>query len=874
MSRQIYTYTDLRKLPQSPAFAALKKYPFITVSADMKKQLAESRQFRGAVPHVTIFRSILRAIDEGWGTDQRKFAQLTVLSAFLRRKAAESRDDQPTANWLLGCQRNVTLLHSAITLLEQAQLKPDDLVTNGERNLELLAEAWKDLIERDGSIRRSHQRFSLLTTRAMWEPVLNRAFHMENAQAVSTIVLHGFYYFTPIQEHLMRLLEQSGFQLIFLIPYDERYPFVYELWDRAYSERYGYPPKAEWHIAKSDASDPYGEIFQGRPAEIKNNLQVKEYASPIEFVNAVQKIREDGYTLYSADPNGANKLLRDFYPESYGERRALSYPIGQFIANLNQLWDETKQAVILDEEHLIECFASGWLARDGVSGREYLKDLVDILPFFERCRTIPEWEGRVARLEELRGEMAEAFVQETAPDERIARWQRVLGEPLGDFGPFGVPEERLRVILALIRQLLEMAQRLFPKDQPLSVQEHIRKLDAVLKTTEMSDELYEEERELVRDIFERFGSGEGLETRCHPADISGALNLYFTGHFDDGEIQPDRPVLVSPLYLADSACIGEKGKVHLCLCDVSRLPGKDKQYIWPLHSRAVQAIREKTKNPLLDNLVLIMESRALLSRYFLYSALKNPSVQLSWVSRMDDKPLGASSYLQLLCGSAGIPIAPPARQAITYNMAAKAEIAKEKFAPYEKEKMPMYTVKEARMDYAACPMRYLLGYVLEERPRYRSRFQQTFALGALIKALHDAAELDGRTEDEVYRQVIELFPNLRRVEKRQIYDWLRYNGFGEEEQELREGVTTCGKYDYTDRRLLVHYPDEGERSTVRSLFGKLYTPDGRSGMSDAPDKKRLISCNLCPHADDCKNAEYPIDQESAYEQYEAEPILD
>ena len=182
---------------------------------------------------------------------------------------------------------------------------------------------------------------------------------------------------------------------------------------------------------------------------------------------------------------------------------------------------------------------------------------------------------------------------------------------------------------------------------------------------------------------------------------------------------------------------------------------RSKQYIWPLHSRAVQAIREKTKNPLLDNLVLIMESRALLSRYFLYSALKNPSVQLSWVSRMDDKPLGASSYLQLLCGSAGIPIAPPARQAITYNMAAKAEIAKEKFAPYEKEKMPMYTVKEARMDYAACPMRYLLGYVLEERPRYRSRFQQTFALGALIKALHDAAELDGRTEDEVYRQVID-----------------------------------------------------------------------------------------------------------------------
>ena len=874
MSRPIYTYADLRKLPQNPAFATLKKYPMITVSADMKKQLTESRQFRGMVPHVTIFRSILHAIDEGWGTDQRKFAQLTILSAFLRRKLAENQNNQQTANWLLGCQRNIKLLHSAIMLLEQAQLKPDDLVTNGERNLELLVEAWEDLSMRDGSIRRSHERFAPLTTRAMWEPVLNRAFHMESAHAVSTIVLHGFYYFTPIQEHLMRLLEQAGFQLIFLIPYDERYPFVYELWDRTYGEGYGYPPKAQWHISKSDADDPYGEIFEGRPAEIRNDLQVKEYASTIEFVNAVQKIREDGYTLYSADPNGANELLKDFYPESYGERRALSYPIGQFIGNLNRLWDETKQAVILDKEHLIECFASGWLAKDGVSGREYLKDLVDILPFFERCRTVPEWEQRIARLEEIQGDIADAFAQETDPDERIARWQRTLGDPLGDFGPFAVPAERLKIILALIRQLLEMAQRLFPKNQPLSVQEYISKLDAVLKSSEMSDELYEEERELVRDIFERFGSGEGFETQCHPADVSGALNLYFTGHFDDGEIQPDRPVLVNPLYLADSASIKEKGKVHICLCDVSRLPGKDKQYIWPLHGKAVQRIREKANHLLLENLVLVMESRALLSRYFLYSALKNPSVQLSWVSRMDDKPLGASSYLQLLCNITGTPIIPPARRAITYNTAAKAKTGEEKFAPYEKEKMPMYTIKEARMDYAVCPMRYLLGYVLEEHPKYRTRFQQTYTLGAFIAALHDAAELDGRTVDEVYQQVIGLFPNLRRVEKRQIYDWLRHNGFSEEEQELRDGVTTCGKYDYTDRRLLIHYPDEGERSTARSLFGKLYTPDGRNGISGDPDRKHLISCNLCPHIDDCKNAEYPADQESVYEQHEAEPILD
>lgn len=872
MSRPIYTYTDLRRLPQNPDFKSLRKFPIITVSSDMKKQLAESRHFRGIVPHVTIFRNILQAIDEGWGTDQRKFAQLTMLSEFLRRKLAENQHDPKKANWLTGCQRNVTLLHSAIMLLEQAQMQPDDLVTNGDRNLELMAEAWKNLLARDGSIRRTHDRFSGLTIRAMWEPILNRAFRMENAHAITTIVLHGFYYFTPIQEHLMRLLELAGFQLVFLIPYDERYPFVYELWDRTYRERYGYPPKAQWHMEKSDTIDPYGEIFEGRPATIQNKLQVNEYASTIEFVEAVQKIRDAGYTLYSADPNSANELLKDFYPESYGERRALSYPIGQFVSNLNQLWDETRQAVVLDEDHLIECFASGWLAKDGISGREHLRDLMDILPFFERCRTVPEWECRIASLEDIYRDVVGAFEQELDPDERIARWQKVIGNPLADFSPFAIPAERLEIVLLLIRQLLEMAQKLFPRNQPCSIQEHIRKLDEVLKSSEMSNELYEEERELVREIFEQFGASDGFETKYYPADFSGALNLYLSGHFDDGEIQPDRAALINPLYLADSSCIGEKSKVHICLCDVGRMPGKDKQYIWPLYSDAIQASKAKSGNPLIGNLLLIMESRVLLSRYFLYSALKNQSVQLSWVSRMDDKPLEASSYLRLLCNSTETPITPPARRAITYNTAANAKIGDEKFLPYEKEKMPIHTVKEARMDYAVCPMRYLLGYVLDEHPKYRSRFQQTYTVGALIATLGDVAELDGQTEDEVYQRVITLFPNLRRVEKRQIYDWLRYNKFGEDDQALKEDVTTRGEYDYTDRRILVHYPDESERSAAMALFSKLYTPDGRTGMDI--DHTPTMKCNLCPHIDECKNAVYPVDQESAYEPYESKQILE
>ena len=151
----------------------------------------------------------------------------------------------------------------------------------------------------------------------------------------------------------MRLLEQSGFKLIFLIPYDERYPYVYEIWDETYSVERGYAPKSEWHIEKSTESDPYGEIFEGRKAEIQNKLILKEYASIMEFVDDVKHIKEKGFSLYSADFKSANQILKDYFPEAYGDRKILSYPIGLFINTLNRMWDDDLQTIAIDEDNLI-----------------------------------------------------------------------------------------------------------------------------------------------------------------------------------------------------------------------------------------------------------------------------------------------------------------------------------------------------------------------------------------------------------------------------------------------------------------------------------------------------------------------------------------
>ena len=98
----------------------------------------------------------------------------------------------------------------------------------------------------------------------------------------------------------------------------------------------------------------------------------------MEFVRDMKRVRDQGFFLYSAAAGTANEILRDFYPEEYGDRKLLSYPVGQFVSLLNQMWDENRQEILLDGDCLMECFASGWLTVDGEAARQYMKDLADL----------------------------------------------------------------------------------------------------------------------------------------------------------------------------------------------------------------------------------------------------------------------------------------------------------------------------------------------------------------------------------------------------------------------------------------------------------------------------------------------------------------
>lgn len=857
--REIYTYENLADLKDSRMFEKIRRFPQITVSADLRKSLKgtyaadrmEGLFSQNSEVCAADFGWLASKIDPDWGSSQSRFHGMILLSELIRKKMEQ--EDERQKNWLTGILRNMDSLYRAAMLLEQSGAVPEDLPEKKDRNLQLFSEAWEMLRKKDPSFLQFRRRMEELKNRAAWMPVLCETFEKTEFQGIHTLVFHGFYNITSYQERIMCLLEQAGFQLIFLIPYDARYPFVYEIWKETYSEKHGYPPQQEWHMEIAREENPWAEVFEGRQGPLPNQVELWEYASVMEFVNAVKKASDEGYTVYSPDTKTVDSILKEYYPEAYGDRKLLSYPIGQFLYTLSQMWEDDVQEVALSPDDLMKCVSSGWLSADGESGREYLKDLKKVLPFFKGCRTRAEWKARIGEMRRIQKEVLPVFDREKDLDASISRWQKSLENPLSMFGCFSLTEERLEMVLVLMEEVLSMADELFEGGETILAGEYLQRLDHILRTHPVSAELYEEERSIVEEIFEELGKPCSFHERCHPSDIRNAFRLFFNGSLEDGEIRREHPGMVSPLYSIDGAPVKQGGKVHVCLCSESALPGKKEAYTWPLSGALIRSCYEKSGNEFLENLLQVNEQKPLCGRYFLYSALKNRQVQLSWVSVMGEKDQAPSAYLKLLHEGANIPIQKPETFESQVRKAMRmATPAESRILPYDKEQMPHETPKEARMDYSLCPMRYVLGYVADEFPWYQTEFQQTYAVNGLVWAVEglwkkQGQKVSGETE-EICRQVLKLFPGMRKMEKRQISDFGSY----EKKEDLDySGKTRCGERYYTDERLKVYFPEPKSRKAAEDAFLKLCTPDGRQGMDLSRGPKKAEICRYCPQAESC-----------------------
>ena len=68
----------------------------------------------------------------------------------------------------------------------------------------------------------------------------------------------------------------------------------------------------------------------------------KERLKEGELLQPNETLRNMSKQYYATNNSYINDILKTYYPEQFGEKNFLSYPIGQFILSIYNMWDSKK----------------------------------------------------------------------------------------------------------------------------------------------------------------------------------------------------------------------------------------------------------------------------------------------------------------------------------------------------------------------------------------------------------------------------------------------------------------------------------------------------------------------------------------------------
>jgi len=857
MNRQVLTYTDLEDICSCEFYDDIKGLPQITVTTDMQKAIHwyprsnhGKRLFYGAVKD---FGKFAETIYPDWKTPESLFRQSVIVSSILRRKVRESKNDNER-NYFRGVKRNCAMIVKAINMLEEACVQPSDLLQArpDSKDIANFCEIWAEMLDEDFATFELHQAFEKHKDPAVLRRTLREVFGQD---IPNKILLHGFYFISPLQERFFRMLEECGYQLVFLFLYNTRYPVAMQNWAEAYTQSFGFEDEATWKKSGAPVLNSIGELLEGRlETPVKNKVSIQKYRNTIEFAQAIKADKDSGVAIYSPAAQEANSILKEFYPEAYGERKLLSYPIGQFLISLHSVWDDDASEANLKADQLREIFASGWLTSSGVSSREYVRDLEAILPYFDDCKTIPQWRNRLLYLQNVIDAAVAPFRQRGIGSED-ARWIDVMGNPLAHFSMFSIEPDRLYEVTSLVENIAQIAEELFSGDHGTSIAKHMSKLSSLVRTGRPAKDLLAEECVVVQELLLTIDRLRNKNLDCDAGDIVSAIRLYLSGDLADEEVDSDTLVgMVYPLSQIDAATIKHGGKIHICLNDGDYMPGTTKTLSWPLDLATLEKCCDLCNQKLLDLIVLNCKNMPINNRYFMFSAFQNEEITLSWIEEMGAKKKTPSPYI-LMLEEAGQTVSSSETDYLSIDAVAATPSATPIISDFN---ISSALPKDARMDYAVCPLKYLYSYVLDARPRFFNAFQQGHALGGLIQAIMTIMKEQRISKGEVAKQVFALFPQMRQVEKQQILDYINSMPF---DTNLWDEY---GEYMYPPARMEISYPDATLRELANKKYSELSSQIGRRGIDLFATTDVKGACVYCPHADYCRNAVHALDQEDYY----------
>ncbi|MEK3820311.1 hypothetical protein MKY20_14690 [Cytobacillus sp. FSL W8-0315] len=862
----VLTYENPYTFHLKPEFQPYANSPQICAT----KSLEIGVRQRHRLSHVQSAGAIIDLFYPGWNLPENRFIQYAQLSDILR-----NWDDTSEPKVIRSFKRNKLNLLITMRNFIQIGLCPSDLRPNVTKvEEELFCDIWEEMLPHFKNY--MDEAAETVQDLETVQEVFNKA---EIPLKNNTVLLHGFYYISPVQHYLFTKWKELGINIVFLNLYYSDYPSVFSFLNENFSEKYGWAKEKDWQIT-SDETTLNGVMFTSRIEGINPSLEYSAAISeqPYEYmVEFVEDLKED-VRYVSPNSEELKERIREFSPDLFiEERHFLAYPIGQYLFHLHSVWDEEKQDYFLTEKILMESFASGWLEAEGENARDYTAYLKAVLPYFTNCHTAKEWVSQFQTLMDAKRSSIQAFKKYNLKKNDFLEAVRV--SPLLRFSYFSVPVRVLKKLQGFIEKLVGDATGLLNiKEERISIKNHFQRIQQLLEDSNLKSSLANDlEKKLVDQLEDMLTSPFEDEQEYHIGDLSDAIIVFLKNGLEDpdqnligsldrtsdqtsSENKPNKFHLYKMADLDGVILRDDVDELHVCGMDEQHFPETSSPMPWPLSLELITKLDNRSAD-----MYLFRKNHSLaFSRYLFFVALCfEKKISLSWVKNWNEyQNLDKSIYMEILnlnsdeeenVGSYEYVESPSVPEAFDFASIQErlAQLPQEEFA-----------------EMSLCKRRFVYSSIVGGFANYRSSFHQGFLIGNLVKIYASI----GKMKSEILDMLSDMFPFLTEILLRTIVDQnmnddyvagMRKYGLGKrrkfneivypESMLYFQFLTHRGAFQ-NELWQSAFMPPSGIRRQKAELIQQMVTQSGVLGEANPS-----VFCKLCPHTEYCEDANYAVD---------------
>jgi hypothetical protein len=878
MTVNVATYYHPKQWQDHQSFNEIKGEIHICATKNMAEGIKERYRddVSGDFQYIFTIHQLMMRVFSRWHSPEQMLGQYLSLSRIINGTPGDKHLKDAFRN-------NTTELLDSIRSLVFSGVSPDSL--NGIQSLtekeKFFGNVWYRL-EKENSVFEKQRgdlkkKYEVVKIQEYLNKILQSRFEKDEdinlliPASRKKLVLHGFYFITPEQQVFLKMLERSGFELVFFQFYDKRFPNTFDFSRRFISGYFGWTDN--WNFQPREApQETIGSRFlrafeEGTQDNRQEEKKVYGYESFFDFLHSVimkhhpicglqKDEEEEDVQIIATNADILNELLVQYYPERFADRRNfLNYPVGQFILKIHEMRQGNK--FILNNDILMASFSSGWLTdkETNENARQYTYQLEQLLPFFSNCIDLDDWLERMIDLLDQYQHILPLFEREG--DNRVLESIR---SPFTRIGHLALAKKDVEQIKRFILLLEEMANDLFDlKIDEMSINEHFKRLSDLMREHNPVTRkvlLQKEEEDLIEKISYKISKVDDTHQFLYE-DIGKAIQFYLSGNFSE-----DEDTFIKPFIEVDGEAFKRSNrKVYLTGLDEQGLPLSEFSIPWPLQEKTYSALSKK--HLVLELNELRNNSVKDISRYLLFITLEflwDSEIELSWLRNfLDRENLEPAVYVQYL----NMEVAPFIADEQKVGEVPFQAFDFSSYQPNETDLEQAFEelkYEDILADYELCPRRFYFGYVLDRYPTYSDEFIYQFLFSEIVKLVKRYTRQE---DDAVIEMVGNLFPQWTQYQKENMaitsLQYVRGNWDRKSQvtgnvsvSETRKNFQFPGLY--SDKRAKLYDSVALKKEKIMETIQEP-SPSFSIVMEATPE----YHCRFCPFLDLCPEGKYAVD---------------